>query len=128
MWFSQLGYPHNNLKFPYKRQSPLTKRNKTYNNIDDVWDDINLLIESWKESKFSLGRNLYFHLPLFMDPKLLYDNEDNIVFKEYHWCKDFNIPIAKSLNDADAFTLELFDIIRSEINQIEKYVGEKNGT
>ena len=33
VWFSQLGFPHSTLEFPYKRQSPLTKKNKEYDSI-----------------------------------------------------------------------------------------------
>ncbi len=127
MWFSQLGFPHITLEFPYKRQSPVTKRVKTYKNIEQVWEEIELLIEKWKESKFSLGRNLYFHLPLFMNPKWIINDEDNILLKEYNWVKEFNIPLAKDLDSADANKIEIFDIIRTEINQIKLYMSEQNG-
>ena len=33
VWFSQLGFPHSTLEFPYKRQSPITKKNKEYESI-----------------------------------------------------------------------------------------------
>ena len=127
MWFSQLGFPHIALEFPYKRQSPLTKRVKTYKNIEQVWEEIELLVDKWKDSQFSIGRNLYFHLPLFMNPKWIVNNEDNILLKEYNWVKEFNIPLAKDLDSADANKIEIFDIIRSEINELKLYMSEKNG-
>ena len=127
MWFSQLGFPHITLEFPYKRQSPVTKRVKTYKNIEQVWEEIELLIEKWKESKFSLGRNRYFHLPLFMNPKWIINDEDNILLKEYNWVKEFNIPLAKDLDSADANKIEIFDIIRTEINELKLYMSEQNG-
>tara|TARA_R110002012_G_scaffold282499_1_gene472248 strand:+ start:288 stop:674 length:387 start_codon:yes stop_codon:yes gene_type:complete len=127
VWFSQLGFPHIALEFPYKRQSPLTKRVKTYKNIEQVWEEIELLVDKWKDSQFSIGRNLYFHLPLFMNPKWIVNNEDNILLKEYNWVKEFNIPLAKDLDSADANKIEIFDIIRSEINELKLYMSEKNG-
>ena len=127
MWFSQLGFPHNNLEFPYKRQSPTSKRVKTYKNIEQVWEEIEMLVEKWKDSQFSLGRNLYFHLPLFMNPQWIINEEDNIFLKEYNWVKEFNIPLAQDLDSVDANKIEVFDIIRTEINELKLYMSEKNG-
>ena len=127
MWFSQLGFPHITLEFPYKRQSPLTKRVKTYKNIEQVWEEIILLVDQWKDSNFSLGRNLYFHLPLFMNPRWIVNQDDSILLKEYIWVEQFNIPLAQDLDSVDANKIEIFDIIRSEINQIKIYMSEKDG-
>jgi len=127
VWFSQLGFPHITLKFPYKRQSPLTKEVTIYENIEQVWEEIEMLVEKWNDSTFSLGRNLYFHLPLFMNPKWIINPEDNVLLKEYNWIKEFNIPLAKDLDSADAQKIEIFDIIRNEIKSIQFYMSEKNG-
>ena len=127
MWFSQMGFPHITLEFPYKRQSPVSKKVKTYENIEQVWEEITELVEGWTDSKFSLGRNLYFHLPLFMNPKWIIDNEDGTLLREYQWIKEFNIPIAQDLDSADASKIEIFDVIRNEINAIKLYMSEKNG-
>lgn len=127
MWFSQMGFPHITLEFPYKRQSPVSKKVKTYENIEQVWEEITELVEGWTDSKFSLGRNLYFHLPLFMNPKWIIDNEDGTLLREYQWIKEFNIPLAQDLDSADASKIEIFDVIRNEINAIKLYMSEKNG-
>ena len=127
MWFSQLGFPHITLEFPYKRQSPVTKRVKTYKNIEQVWEEIIELVDRWKDSKFSLGRNLYFHLPLFTNPEWIINSDDNIYLKEYNLIKEFNIPLGKDLDSSDAERLEILDIIRNEINGIKLYMSEKNG-
>lgn len=86
-----------------------------------------MLVEKWNDSTFSLGRNLYFHLPLFMNPKWIINPEDNVLLKEYNWIKEFNIPLAKDLDSADAQKIEIFDIIRNEIKSIQFYMSEKNG-
>jgi len=127
VWFSQLGFPHITLEFPYRRQSPLTKKVKTYENLEQVWEEIEMLVEKWQESQFSLGRNLYFHLPLFMNPKWIIDVEYQMVLKEYNWIKDFNIPLASTLDEVTARRLDEFDVINSEIKSIQLYMGEKNG-
>ena len=122
-----MGSPHITLEFPYKRQSPVSKKVKTYENIEQVWEEITELVEGWTDSKFSLGRNLYFHLPLFMNPKWIIDNEDGTLLREYQWIKEFNIPLAQDLDSADASKIEIFDVIRNEINAIKLYMSEKNG-
>lgn len=86
-----------------------------------------MLVEKWNDSTFSLGRNLYFHLPLFMNPKWIINPEDNVLLKEYNWIKEFNIPLATDLDSADAHKIEIFDIIRNEIKSIQLYMSEKNG-
>ena len=73
------------------------------------------------------GRNLYFYLPLFTDPKWFINEEYGILLQEYNYCKEFNIPLATSLDEADAKILEEFGTIRNEIVSIEKYMSEKNG-
>ena len=122
-----MGFPHITLEFPYKRQSPVSKKVKTYENIEQVWEEITELVEGWTDSKFSLGRNLYFHLPLFMNPKWIIDNEYGTMLREYQWIKEFNIPLAQDLDSADASKIEIFDVIRNEINAIKLYMSEKNG-
>jgi len=60
-----------------------------------------------------------------MNPKWIVDNDYIIKLKEYSYCTDFNIPLAPSLDEADAATIEEFGIIKSEITSIEKYMSEK---
>lgn len=127
MWFSQLGFPHITLEFPYKRQSPLTKKVKTYDSIIQVWEEIEILVDEWKDSQFSLGRNLYFHLPLFMNPQWIIDIEYQMLLKEYSIIKEFNIPLANTIEEASARKLDEFDVISREIKSIQLYMDEKNG-
>ena len=115
------------LEFPYKRQSPISKKMTVYRDLEQVWQEIYQLVDNWKDSDYSLGRNLYFYLPLFMNPKWIINDEDNILLKEYNWVKEFNIPLAKDLDSADANKIEIFDIIRSEINELKLYMSEQNG-
>ena len=120
-----MGFPHNSLKFPYKRQSPSSKKMVVFKSIDDVWKEVLALCEQWVDNPFSLGRNLYFHLPLFCNPKWLINEQDIILLKEFSWAKEFNIPIAKSLEDVDSKKLDYFDLISQEITEIKQYISEK---
>jgi len=127
VWFSQMGFPHNTLEFPYKRQSPVTKKNKEYDSIEDVTNDLYALVETFANSDFSLGRNLYFHIPLFSKPEWFINEEHKEIMKEYNYMKNYNLPLATSLDQADSYKLDMFDIISSELNAVKQYLGEKNG-
>ena len=125
VWFSQLGFPHSSLTFPYKRQSPITKKTNEYKSLEEVEAELLELVETFTDSKFTLGRNLYFYVPLFADPKWFADPEAVRMIKEYNYMKNYRIPIAKSLDEADSFKLEMFDIINNELAAITQYMGEK---
>lgn len=127
VWFSQLGFPHSTLEFPYKRQSPLTKKNKEYESIEDVTNELYPLVETFANSDFSLGRNLYFHIPLFGKPEWFINEEHREIMKEYNYMKNYNLPLANNLQEADSYKLDMFDIINSELNAVRQYLGEKNG-
>ena len=125
VWFSQNGFPYSKLEFPYVRRSLVSDKNITFNNLDDVWKEIDLLVESWKDSNFSLGRNLYFHLPLFCNPRWLVNDHDGIVLKEYMWNQELKIPLGSSLDEMNSRLLDLYDHIGMEINSLKKYLSEK---
>ena len=127
VWFSSLGFPHNTLNFPYKRQSPLTKQNRDYDNFEQVEEEVLALSEKFKDSNFTLGRNLYFIVPLFANPKWFIDDEYIELIREFNYIKNYNIPMAKTLDEADSYKIANFDIIQKEITAIQQYLGEKNG-
>ena len=127
VWFSQMGFPHNTLEFPYTRQSPLTNKNKEYIDLDQIQEEVIQLSYTFSDSKFTLGRNLYFIVPLFADPRWFIDDKYIEIIREYNYVKNYGIPIARSLDEADSYQLECFDIIQREITAITQYLGEKNG-
>ena len=127
VWFSQLGFPHNTLAFPYSRQSPLTKKSREYKTLQEIEEEVMELSETFIDNKFTLGRNLYFHVPLFANPRWFVKEEYVELIKEYNYMKNYGIPIARSLDEADSYQLECFDIIQREITAITQYLGEKNG-
>ena len=126
MWFSNLGFPHSELSFPYTRYGPGSQKNMTFNNLEDIWNEIDVMVEAWTDNKFSLGRNLYFNLPQFCDPKLIVTENDYLIFKEYIYQKEYNLSIAENLDSADARTLDLFDLIHNEVNEIKNTLVKRN--
>jgi len=127
VWFSHYGYPHFDKQYPYKRQSPVTNRVRTYKDEKDVLHEIDRVYDQYQDSKFSMGRNLYFILPLFCDPKCLYDSWIGETIREYRMAKNLNIPIAQSLDEADSFIVDNFLIIDNELNSIREYEVSKHG-
>ena len=91
VWFSSLGFPHTTLEFPYKRQSPITKKNRDYCNSEEVEDEIMNLSDTFQDSKFTIGRNLYFHIPLFANPKWFIEDEYIELIKEFNYNEDGSI-------------------------------------
>tara|TARA_R110000765_G_scaffold88673_1_gene169551 strand:+ start:355 stop:753 length:399 start_codon:yes stop_codon:yes gene_type:complete len=125
VWFSHFGYPHFDAKFPYNRQSPITSKARAYKNEEDVLSEIDKIFDKQSASKFTIGRNLYFQLPLFCDPRCLYEDWISETIKEYRISKELNIPIARSLDEADSYLVDNFLIIESELNSIRIYESSK---
>ena len=125
VWFSHYGWPHWDKKFPYKRQSPTTSKVRVYKNQDHVMSEIDKIYEKQIKSKYTLGRNLYFTLPLFCDPKCLFEDWVTEVVKEFRISKELNIPLARSLDEADSFMVDNFLIIENELNSIREYESSK---
>ena len=68
-----------------------------------------------------------FHIPLFAKPEWFVTEEHSEIIKEFGYMKNYNLPIAKSLEEADSYKLDMFDIINKELNAVRQYQGEKNG-
>ncbi len=46
------------------------------------------------------------------------------MIKDYHYCKDYHIPVARSLEEADANLLEMFDIISLELTAAQRHKND----
>jgi len=62
-----------------------------------------------------------------MNPKWITNNSYSMALKEYTMIKEFNIPVATTLDEADANKLEELGTIRNEISAIEQYMSETHG-
>ena len=109
---------------PYKALAPSLKEVVEFKKEQDIWDEIERIIE---KSTLGIGQELYYHIPLFTNP--IYIVKDRFLnwINEYHYVKDYNIPMATSLDKADADKLEYFTIIKNEISNATHHLREKNG-
>ncbi|QDP50195.1 MAG: hypothetical protein Tp1102DCM295711_38 [Prokaryotic dsDNA virus sp.] len=127
VWFSQYGLPDVEYFLPYKARSPVLLRVLTYQNKGDLFDEIDRLLKDKGTHKFGVGQSLFYQLPLFCNPSVLIPNWCWEMINDYQSVKKFHIPIAKSLDSANAWQLDCFNIIDQEITRIKNHERIKNG-
>jgi hypothetical protein len=116
--------PHKQYLLPYSAQSPISKKKKKFITEDDIWNEILSIKEN---NKFSLGQQLFYLIPLFANDSYVINNEFIRLLNEYHYHKDFNIPLSDTLDNADAIKLSMFSIIKNEMELAIRHKTEKNG-
>jgi len=104
-----------NLKFPYKAKSPTLKKQIVYTE-EELWNEIDRILAEDAKRKFSPGQNLYYNLLLCADSSYFFDIDTNMLLEEYMAMKRFNIPIARSIDDAEFERVSLFSAIDEEYN------------
>lgn len=103
------------LQFPYKAKSPTLKKKVTYDEVE-LWNEINRILQEDVDGKFTQGQQLYFNLLHCADSAYFIDNEVNIYLEEFMLNKRFNIPLAKSIDEAGFERMSLFSAIDEEYN------------
>ena len=73
-----------------------------------------------------MGQEMYYLVPLFASSDWLIDDWMWNMIDDYNLSKQFNLPLALTLDEAPAEKLECFSIIDNEINLI-KIHESKNG-
>lgn len=125
-WVAVKGTPNDDYTLPYTAQAPISGE-RFFETEDDVWDEVEKIVKvttnrNKKQGKDrSVGQELYFTIsrqPFGI--KYILETWMFDVIKEYHYVKDYNIPVSKDLDSADAFRLDCFDIIQSEFMAIGK--------
>ena len=61
-----------------------------------------------------------------VNPNYFIDSKINILFEEYAFSKEFNIPIASNMDDISYEKMVIFSAISEEINACQKYKSEMN--
>jgi len=102
----------------------LLVRKKSFNTINDIWDELLLIEES---DKFSLGQQLFYLVPLFANSDNIITDEDIQMINEYHYVTEYNIPLGTTLDETDAHKLSMFNIVKSEMGLALKHKADKNG-
>ena len=79
------------------------------------------------DPKRTLGQELYYLGPLFANPQYILDESYFAYINEYHYVKDYHIPLGKTLNQTDAIKLDYFTIIKNELASAVRHKQEKDG-
>ena len=103
------------LAFPYQAKSPTLKKQVTYDEAE-LWCEIERILQEDIDSKFTQGQQLYFNLLHCADSAYFIDSEVNIYLEEFMLNKRFNIPLAKSIDEAEFERMSLFRAIDEEYN------------
>jgi hypothetical protein len=98
---------------PYTAQSPITSELKEFNKVDDIYNEIGIIAKQKREDR-TLGQDLWYLIPLFANPQYLLIEDYFNLINEYYYCKDYNIPLGKTLDETDATKLDLFTVIKNE--------------
>ena len=102
-------------KFPYKAISPTLRKRITYTE-KELWNEVDRIIAEEKERKFSPGQQLYYNAMHFSSPYTFFTPDINMYIEEYTYSKEFNIPIAKCIDEASYEKLVIFSAINEELN------------
>tara|TARA_X000001388_G_scaffold59867_2_gene45230 strand:+ start:800 stop:1201 length:402 start_codon:yes stop_codon:yes gene_type:complete len=116
--------PHKQFMLPYSAQSPITRQNKDFNTINDIWEEIFKIKE---DKKYSIGQQLYYLIPLFANADNIITYEHSQIMNEYHYVTEYHIPLGNNLKETDAHKLSQFNIIKNEMAFALKHKAEKNG-
>lgn len=126
MWFWKYSVPSgNSFTFPYQAQSPTSYDRIQFDTVDDVWVEVEKLVIESRESTRSIGQDLFFLLPMFADPRVILENWHFEMINEWQSSKMLGLPIAKTLDEADAMKVDGFLIIENEMLSISKYENKK---
>ena len=109
--------PSRNLVFPYQAKSPTLKKSITYTE-DELWNEVDRILDEDTERKFTPGTNLYYNLVLCTDSSYFCTPETSFAMEEYMSMKRFNIPIARTIDEAEYERLVIFSAIDEEYTAI----------
>jgi len=111
---------------PYSAQSPVTGKRVTFTKEEDLWDEYHNICNEAVTKGYDIGQSLYYQIPFFADPQFFIKDWMNEMITDYNLCKQFNIPVSKDLDSADAHRMDCFIIIENEINKCQAHQKEKN--
>jgi len=109
----------------YTAQSP-TRYSQVEYDEDEIWRETERVVKECEGKQFSIGQNLYFQIPFFANPQFFFRPEYDEWIEDVQIMASFNIPLSRSLDEAPAFRLEMYNIIKQELNACQNYKQEKN--
>tara|TARA_Y100001938_G_C8015452_1_gene392315 strand:- start:578 stop:961 length:384 start_codon:yes stop_codon:yes gene_type:complete len=119
LWCSIKSAKPNNYYFPYTAISPTLGKPVTYTE-DELWNEIDRILDEDKERKFSFGQQCYYNLIHCANPAYFLTDEVILTLEEYMTMKRFNIPFASNIDDAPYHRLVIFSAIDDEYNKATK--------
>ncbi len=93
---------------------------------DEIWNECERIIQEDTKQKFTIGQNLYYNLSFFCNPKFFYNREIERYIEDFYVSTKFNLPIALTLDESDARTIDIFRLISEELTACEKRSREMN--
>ena len=127
IWFSVLGLPNTGLVLPYTTQSPTLKKVTEYKTVEDIYEEIDRILNEEPTKKFGVGQSLFYQMPFFAEPSDIIPDWCWHMIEDYFIIKKYNVPMAKDLKSVDAWTSDCFILIDEELENIKKHKAKLNG-
>lgn len=128
VWCANLGYP--STSFPregdYYANSPSTGKRTKYNDTE-IWNEIVRLIQKDKKHLYTIGNNLYYNIPLFADVSRFEDPNIDEWMETYKMVKEFNTPLARSIDETPMISFEALKIIDQETRACSQHLLKLKG-
>lgn len=113
-------FPDDFSAIKYEATSPTLGKRVWFSGREDIEKEIKRIIDEGNEKGFSVGQSLYYSVPFFCNAKLFASSLYIDLLEEYQIVKDFNIPLAKSLDETPVIRTRYFNIIRRELLNCQK--------
>ena len=110
----------------YEATSPTLGKRIWFKGKRDVEKEIKRIIEEGAEKEFSAGQSLYYSIPFFCNAMLFAKSFYNELLEEYQITQDYNIPLAKTLDEVPVIRSRYFNIIRQELLNCQKRQMDMN--
>tara|TARA_R110002012_G_scaffold69087_6_gene179006 strand:- start:2797 stop:3198 length:402 start_codon:yes stop_codon:yes gene_type:complete len=118
-------------KFPYEATIPVKVEDEyptlTFNNKEDVWDVIRLIIEETKESslqlnkKFDMATSVKTQLPFFACNNIIFNKEYQKDIERYIYCENFGVPPYRgSYSEQPSKWVQKSHLIKKQLNKIKE--------
>lgn len=111
---------------PYSEVSPVDYKRREYGTVEDIWEEIERIIEVNNRTTRSIGQDLYNLLPLFTNPAYVIEDWQLEVINEYNIVQNFNVSLGE-LDNVPNDRLNCFSVIHREYNAIKDIESKKNG-
>ena len=129
VWISCNGLENNaysDVEFPYSAMSLSKNQYVEYCNLEDVYDELIDLYDKSVEKGFDLGQALYTQAAFFVGYQVLLSFDAQKLIKDYLFCKTFNCPPNRSLEETQDQLKNDFLIIDNEYNTIKGQKQKQN--